>query len=115
MTAPCYNLHGTMILECPPDGKKLRSDRDAVELIGEAFQRGARLILIPVERLDEDFFRLRTRIAGEMVQKFVNYRMRLVIAGDIAQYVAESDAFRDFVYEANRGSQIWFVTNVEEL
>jgi hypothetical protein len=54
------------------NGKKLRTERDAVELIGEARQAGADLVVIPVELLDDDFFRLRTRVAGEMVQKFVN-------------------------------------------
>jgi hypothetical protein len=41
--------------------------------------------------------------------------MRVAIAGDIFRHVNESSAFRDFVYEANRGDQIWFVANIEEL
>jgi hypothetical protein len=55
---------------CPSEGKKLRTDRDAVDLIGDARGAGAETIAIPVERLDEDFFVLRTRVAGEFVQKF---------------------------------------------
>lgn len=73
------------------------------------------MILIPVRRFDDDFFRLRTCIAGEIVQKFVTYGRRVAIAGDISRYVAESCAFRDFVCVANRGNQIWFVANREEL
>jgi len=110
---PNYALHGIRVFACPPDGKKLRSDHDAVDLIGEA--RGADLILIPVERFDDDFFRLKTRIAGEIIQKFVTYGRRLAILGDISRYVAESAAFRDFVFEANRGEHVWFVPNLEEL
>ncbi len=72
--AASYNLHGTQILVC---AEKLRSDRDAVDLIGEALENGASLIVIPVVRLDDDFFRLKTRVAGEMLQKFVNYRTRV--------------------------------------
>lgn len=70
------------VLECAREGKKLRNDRDAVELIGEALGIGARVVVIPVERFEADFFRLRTRIAGEIVQKIVQYRRRLVIVGD---------------------------------
>jgi hypothetical protein len=29
--------------------------------------------------------------------------------------VAKSTALRDFVLEANRGDQVWFVTSLEEL
>ncbi len=115
MPATSYDLHGVRVLACAPDGKKLQSDRDAVELIGEAIEHRASLILIPTERLDDDFFRLRTRIAGEMIQKFVNYRLRVAIVGDISGHMEKSSALRDFVYESNRGDQVWFVANLEEL
>ena len=48
-------------------------------MIGEAIEHRAGLVLIPVERLEDEFFRLRTRVAGEIVQKFVNYGLRLAI------------------------------------
>lgn len=101
--------------ECARDGKKLRNDRDAVDLIGEALAQGAGLIVIPAERLDEDFFRLRTRVAGQILQKFVTYGRRVAIVGDISRHVAESSALRDFVVESNRGSHIWSVENMEEI
>jgi len=103
------------VLTCSTDGKKLRTDRDAVDLIGEALQSGAGMVVVPAERLAEDFFRLRTRVAGEFVQKFVTYGVRLAIVGDISTHLAESSALHDFVYEANRGRDLWFVTTREEL
>ena len=66
-----YELHGVRVLECAVEGTRLRSDRDAVDLIGTAVEHRAALIVLPVKRLDDDFFRLRTRIAGEIIQKFV--------------------------------------------
>ncbi|HTS26352.1 MAG TPA: DUF4180 domain-containing protein [Bryobacteraceae bacterium] len=101
--------------ECTCEGKTLRNDRDAVELIGEALGGGARVIVVPVERFEPDFFRLRTRVAGEIVQKFVQYHCRLVIVGDISGYVSGSSAFQAFVNEANRGDDIWFVLDHAEL
>jgi hypothetical protein len=71
--------------------------------------------LIPVERFEDDFFRLHTRVAGEFIQKFVTYRILLTVVGDLSQYVRESAAWRDFVYEANRGDQVWFLDNAEDL
>ncbi len=110
-----YELHGVRVLQCAPEGTRLRGDRDAVDLIGTAFEHRAALIVLPVERLDDDFFRLRTRIAGEIIQKFVTYGMRLAIVGDISRHLDESSALRAFVNESNRGKDVWFVASVEEL
>jgi uncharacterized protein DUF4180 len=101
--------------ECARDGKKLRSDRDAVDLIGEALGVGAELIVIPVERLHDDFFRLRTGVAGQMLQKFMTYGKRVAILGDISHHVETSAAFRDLVFESNRGEDIWFAEDMEEV
>ncbi len=103
------------VLVCGPEGEKLKSERDAVDLMGDAMSYGAEVVLVPVERLEEDFFQLKTGLAGHFMQKFVTYRRRLVILGDISEYVAGSRALRDFVYETNRGNQVWFVTDLQEL
>jgi hypothetical protein len=103
------------VLVCAPDGAKLKSERDALDLIGEAMSSGAELVLIPVERLAEEFFHLKTGLAGQIMQKFVLYRRRLVILGDISGSVAQSRALRDFVYETNRGNQVWFLATLQEL
>lgn len=108
-------IHGMQVFTCAPDGKKLKSEQDALDLIGEATYYGAELIIVPVERLDDDFIQLKTRIAGHFMQKFVTYRRRLVILGDISRYVEQSRALRDFVYETNRGDQVWFMANLQEL
>ena len=110
-----YELHGVRVLECAAEGPRLRNGRDAVDLIGTAFEHRAALIVLPVERLDDDFFRLRTRIAGEIIQKFVNYRLRLAIVGDISRHLDESSALRALVNESNRGKEVWFIASLEEL
>lgn len=108
-------LNGSKALVCEAEGPTLRSDRDAVDLIAEALGLGATMILIPAERLDPDFFELRTGVAGAMIQKFVIYRRRLVIIGDFSSVVTKSVSFRDFVREANRGADVWFVADQAEL
>jgi hypothetical protein len=108
-------VHGIDVLLCAPDGATVAAERDAVDLIGEAMQHWASMVLIPVERLSDDFFQLSTRVAGDIVQKFVTYRLRLVIVGDIAQHVARSAALSDFVSETNRGDQVWFMATLAEL
>jgi Domain of unknown function (DUF4180) len=110
-----YELHGVRVLECVPDGSKLRTYNDAVDLVGKSFEDHATLIVIPVDCLDDDFFTLSTRIAGELIQKIVQYRRRLVIVGDISGFLAQSSALRAFVAESNRGKDVWFLASLEEL
>jgi hypothetical protein len=108
-------LHGVRILNCDPKGPPIRNDRDAVDIVGAALSERCALVVLPVERLGDAFFSLRTRIAGEVIQKFVNYERRLVILGDIARHLEASGALRDFVRETNRGHQVWFVTDRSDL
>ncbi len=110
-----YELHGVRVLECVPDGARLQTYNDAVDLVGKSFEDHATLIVIPVDCLDDDFFTLSTRIAGELIQKIVQYRRRLVIVGDISGFLAESSALRAFVAESNRGKDVWFLASLEEL
>jgi hypothetical protein len=115
MADKSYDIHGVRVFECAAEGAPLRNDSDAVDLIGKALEQHANVIVLPTERLDDDFFRLRTRIAGEFIQKFVNYGLRLAIVGDISRHVAESSSLRAFVYESNRGDHVWFVASADDL
>lgn len=103
------------IYECPAEGALLSRVQDALELIGNARSTGATLVLIPVSRLDPSFFELRTMLAGEMLQKFATYQVRVAIVGDTSALCAESKSLRDLVREANRGETAWFVQSREEL
>lgn len=80
-------------------GALLASERDANDWISAAWDADAELVVVPASRLNEEFFQLSTRIAGAIILKFVNCRPQLVILGDISQWVAGSNALRDFVYD----------------
>jgi pyruvate/2-oxoacid:ferredoxin oxidoreductase alpha subunit len=105
---------GVPVLVCDPEGPRIATPQDALDLIGAAFDR-ADVVAIPVARLDDKFFSLRSGLAGEVMQKFVNYRTRLAIVGDISEHVSASTALRDLVKESNRGRQVWFVADLDEL
>lgn len=109
------DIHGTTVLVCAPKGPLLEAERDADDFLSLGWQHGTDMLAIPIERLGPDILRLRTRLLGQMVQKFVNYRMRLAIVGDILPFAAESGALRDFVYEANQGKSLWFVADLDAL
>ena len=92
-----------------PDGPIVSTSNDTSDLIGNAWVDNVGLIAIPVSRLDPAFFELRSGIAGEVTQKLVNYHLRLAVVGDVSEYEAGSNAFRDWVWESNRGAHVWFV------
>ncbi|KOU14755.1 DUF4180 domain-containing protein [Streptomyces sp. MMS21 TC-5] len=100
---------------CGPEGETIAGEREALDCIGNASYQGAEWAVIPVERFDEAFFRLSTRVAGDIIQKFVQYRVGIVVLGDISRHTADSAALRDFVRECNRGRQTWFLADAEEL
>ncbi|WP_165988195.1 DUF4180 domain-containing protein [Streptomyces sp. YIM 98790] len=114
-SAVVERMGGIGVLLCPDEGPVLRGDRGALDVIGDAFGAGAAWAAVPVERLHPDFFRLRTGVAGEFVQKFAQYGVGLAVVGDIAAQVDSSDALRDLIRESNRGNGFWFVTDLDEL
>ncbi|UZQ51145.1 DUF4180 domain-containing protein [Clostridium kluyveri] len=69
-------------------------------------------IALNKEAITEDFFKLSTRLAGEILQKFVNYNVKLAIIGDFTCYLSKS--LKDFIYESNKGKHIFFVFNKNE-
>lgn len=66
-------------------------------------------IIINKLNLVEDFFHLKTRLAGDVLQKFINYNVKIAIVGDFSMY--DSKSLKDFIYESNKGKDIFFVLN----
>ncbi|WP_030591903.1 DUF4180 domain-containing protein [Streptomyces anulatus] len=107
--------HGIPVLVCDADGATIAHVQDALDhLIGAAFQN-ADVVAVPSTRLDDSFFDLSTGFAGDVLQKFANYQLRLVVVGDIDRHLAASSALPDLVREANRGRDIWFVPDLDAL
>ncbi|GAA4881538.1 MULTISPECIES: DUF4180 domain-containing protein [Saccharopolyspora] len=105
---------GVPVLVCDPDGPAVTTEQDALDLIGAAFL-GAEVVAVPASRLDERFFSLGNRFAGEVLQKFANYRLRLVVLGDISRHLEASSALRALVRESNRSRQVWFLPDLDAL
>jgi hypothetical protein len=108
-------LSGVRVYLLAESGSVLRGERDALEVVGETVGVVCEWIAIPVGRFAAECFALKTRVLGEMAQKFVNYGLRVAVVGDVSAQAAASDAFRDFVRETNRGRQLWFVASLAEL
>jgi hypothetical protein len=69
-------------------------------------------IILNRSALSEDFFDLSTRLAGEILQKFINYRVKVAIVGDFSGFSSQS--LKDFIYECNKGKDIFFLSNEKQ-
>lgn len=98
--------------ELTSDGLVIGDAQDALDLLANCAYNGATKIIVREEHLSPSFFDLRSGLAGEVLQKFSNYRCQLAIVGDFGRY--ESKSLRDFIYESNKGGRICFVGSVEE-
>ena len=76
------------------------------------YETNCEKIALNKEAIVEDFFILSKGIAGEILQKFINYRIKFAIYGDFSKYT--SKPLKDFMYESNHGKDIFFVENEEQ-
>lgn len=76
------------------------------------YETGCNAIIINKSAIIEDFFKLSSGIAGEILQKFINYNIKLAVYGDYSGYT--SKPLNDFFYECNNGNHIFFVETLEE-
>jgi hypothetical protein len=76
------------------------------------YETGSHSIVLNKEAITPDFFVLSTRIAGEILQKFITYQFKFAIVGDFSGYT--SKPLKDFIYESNKGRDIFFVSSEED-
>ncbi|MED1876942.1 DUF4180 domain-containing protein, partial [Brevibacillus borstelensis] len=71
--------------------------QSALDLIATVhYETGCDRIILNKSLVSESFFDLKTRLAGEILQKFINYRVKLAIVGDFSVYSSKS--LKDFIY-----------------
>ena len=114
MTGLIEEIAGHRVLVCGADGPLVQKEANALALLGDAMSQEAGWVLMPAARLHPDFFRLASGLAGGVAQKFVNYRVKLAVVGDIAAQLEKSAPLRDFVRETNKGPHLWFIENRAE-
>ena len=103
------------VLVLDPSAGRVQRESDALDLVALAHEHEADVVAIPADALHDDFYRLDSGLAGAVLQKLVNYGVRLGVVGDIDRWLARSEALRALVRESNRGKSVWFVANEGDL
>ena len=76
------------------------------------YEAGTKNVVIDKKLVVEDFFILSTGLAGEILQKYINYGGRIAIYGDYSRYT--SKPLKNFIYESNKGKDAFFVSDEDE-
>jgi len=107
-----HSRNGIKIIEVIPENRMILTVDEGLDLLGNIYYQGFDRVILHEHTITPMFFDLKTGIAGEILQKFSNYRVRLAIVGDFTKYQGKS--IRDFIYESNKKKQINFVSSKEE-
>ncbi|MDM5193813.1 DUF4180 domain-containing protein [Bacillus hominis] len=76
------------------------------------YEADSKRIAINKSLISESFFDLKTRLAGDILQKFINYSVKIAIIGDFSMH--NSKSLKDFIYECNKGKDIFFLATEQQ-
>lgn len=75
-------------------------------------ETGGNRMAIDKNLISEDFFRLGSGMARDILQKYMNYHVMIAVYGDYSHYT--SKPLHDFFHESNRRGDAFFVSTKDE-
>jgi len=111
MKIEIIEIKGVNIAKVLSNEVLIKNAQDALDLMADINYQNSSKIIINESNLLPEFFDLKTGIAGEILQKFSNYRVQLAIVGDFSNITSKS--LRDFIFESNKQRRINFVDNID--
>lgn len=105
-------INNSSIAEIISEDIILNSSEEGLELLGNTYYQGFDKLIMYQKNITPEFFDLSTGMAGEVLQKFSTYRVRLAIVGDFSNYTSKS--LKDFISESNKQKHINFVSTREK-
>ncbi len=106
-----FDTDDKSIAEIISDQIEINTEQDFLDWMASASYEGATSLILHEETLNPEFFDLKTKLAGDILQKAANYRMKVAIVGEFSKY--NSNSLNAFIVECNRGRQIFFVGDRE--
>ncbi len=91
---------------------QISSEEDVLDIVGTCFGNSCNYVMLHGEVLSEDFFNLKTKVAGMMLQKFINYHIK--VAAILPSDEKIKGRFGEMVSETNKGNDFRVFKNVEE-
>ena len=112
MELKIHQLNTQEIAEVQGTERIIKTVEDGIDLMGNVYYQGYDQMIVYQHQLTPDFFDLSTKVAGEILQKFSTYRVRLAIVGDFASLMQENKRLQEFIYESNKGNLVRFTDSL---
>ena len=112
MEIEIHQINNIKVAEVIAENILIASAEDVLDLLGSLYFQDVDKIILHEKNITPDFFDLKNGIAGELLQKFSNYRVRLAIVGDFSFH--KSKSMQDFIFESNKLGKINFVATQPE-
>lgn len=112
MIIQSHEINNIKIAELVSDDIIIQSAADGLDLMGNIYYQGFDTLILHEKNIVPEFFDLKTKMAGDILQKFSNYRIGLTIVGDFDKY--ESKSLKDFIFESNKTKHVNFVNTLED-
>lgn len=97
----------------------IENEEEIMDLMSICFENNIELLLIDNNVLSDSFYNLKTGFAGMVIQKLVNYNIKIAVIIDKEMI---SKRFKEFLIESNKGNHFggfsdldvaekWLITN----
>lgn len=107
-----HHIHHNKIAEIGDELIILRNEDDGLQLVGEIYYAGYDTLIMYDHQFTPDFWDLKNRLAGAILQKFTNYKIQLAIIGNFT--AVQSASLRDFIRESNKRKHINFANSLAD-
>ncbi|MES2617288.1 MAG: DUF4180 domain-containing protein [Bacteroidota bacterium] len=107
-----HHINDIKIAEIISDAMLIQTADEGLNLLMDLYYQDFDRMMLYERNITPLFFDLKNGLAGEILQKFSNYRVHLAIVGDFSKYTSKS--ITDFMYESNKGKQVNFVDSKEK-
>ncbi len=112
MEIKTHQIKNKAIAEVISRGIVINNIEDGIDLVGDVYYQGFDKVILHEKNITPEFFDLKTKMAGEILQKFSNYRVRLIIVGDFTRY--DSKSLKNFIFESNNGRMVNFLGSFDD-
>lgn len=112
MKIKTHSANHTRIAEVIAENVVINSAEEGSQLVADLYYQDFDRIIVYEKNITPLFFDLKNGIAGEILQKSSNFRVRLAVVGNFEKY--QSKSLGDFIFESNKNLQINFTATLEE-
>lgn len=104
--------NGVQYIDLTGSDFSIQREGELNDLLGMCYTHNCNILLLDVDNLSDDFFNLRTGLAGAAMQKFANYQVKVAVLLPVNAH--HNERFKELMYEMNQSNQIRFYSDRDE-